>query len=158
MHSKYDVYLCTHPQAVTSSAMFRAVATPLLLHPLGWAQQGYQFRVVQEPRGNNLITITLAPQNVLDTLFPDFQHDRLSVCNMSTREIFLNEARWLGVYADNKSDLSLPAYRAYMVQHEVGHALGFGHTTCTTPGGKCPVMQQQTLGHGACAPYPFPAP
>lgn len=158
MPAEYAVYLTAHPEAQTSEAMFRALATPLVMHPLGWANQGYSFTIVPQPRGKKLITITLAPQHVMDALFPDFQQDRLSVCNMTTREIYLNEGRWLGTHSGNKSDLSLPAYRAYMVQHEVGHALGFGHVQCTAPGTNCPIMVQQTLGHGACAPYPFPTP
>lgn len=159
---QYSVYVATHPDATTSHAMFYAMVVPMLQHPLGWAHQGYTFDVVTSvaaaTRAKPLITITLTPQHVLDRDFPQFAKDRLSLCNMVTREIFLNEARWLDQYDDNRSNLSLPAYRAYMVQHEVGHALGFGHTKCKQPGAKCPIMVQQTRGTGGCAPYPFPSP
>lgn len=155
----FAVYITTHGDSTQSEAMFRNMVIPLLQHPLGWAGQGYTFDVVQSPHAARrpLITITLSPQHVLDRDFPEFAKDRLSLCNMATREIFLNEQRWLDVYDDNKSNLSLPAYRAYMVQHEVGHALGFGHTKCKQPGAKCPIMVQQTRGTGGCAPYPFPS-
>jgi hypothetical protein len=154
----YTVFVTTHPLAATSQVAFHAIVVPLLQHPLGWAHQGYTFRVVPDlgQAHPNLITITLTPQRVLDELFPTFAAERLSLCDMTTRQIYLNEGRWLGEYSDNKSQLSLPAYRAYMVQHEVGHALGFGHTTCQAPGTKCPIMVQQTKGTGQCVPYPFP--
>ena len=51
----------------------------------------------------------------------------------------------------------LVAYHAYMVNHEVGHALGHGHQFCTHPGRSAPVMMQRTKGLGACKPNPWPS-
>jgi hypothetical protein len=39
----------------------------------------------------------------------------------------------------------LPAYRQYMVNHEIGHFFGHGHSVCPAGGGPAPVMMQQTL-------------
>jgi hypothetical protein len=158
MTKTYSVFFAVHPDSTVDVNLFRAIAIPLLQSPAGWVKKGYRFKVVDDLGSNpaNLITITLAPQAALDAMFPTFVHSRLSVCNMATREVFINEQRWLRMYDDDRSDLELPAYRMYVIQHEVGHALGLEHERCRGPGEKAPVMLQQTLGHGDCTPWPFP--
>jgi putative cell wall-binding protein len=52
----------------------------------------------------------------------------------------------------------LPAYRGYLVNHEVGHALGHDHVGCPRAGALAPVMMQQTVSTGACLPNPWPYP
>lgn len=163
--SHYTVYFDVDPQAKTSAGMFRGLATPLLLHPLGWAQfhSKYSFTVVNHKPaspGKNFIHVTLTPQSVMDRNFPDFKKERLSLCNLDTLEIFINEQRWLREFDDDKSELQLPAYRAYVIQHEIGHAIGkHKHETCKAPGtgAKTPIMLQQTKGTQGCTPYPFPS-
>jgi hypothetical protein len=73
----------------------------------------------------------------------------------------INDARWVRgavAYAGN-----LGAYRTYVVNHEVGHALGHDHEACDKAGALAPVMMQQTLGLqttgvGSCRPNAFPYP
>jgi len=151
----YRVQVGVHPLARTHPRVFRALVEPLIQHPRGWASHGHVFHLNGTNTHHPLITITLAPQVALDVMFPDFSQERLSLCDMDTREIFLNEQRWYREYDDDKSGLSLPAYRLYMVQHEIGHALGLGHAKCGGPGENSPIMVQQTKGTGACKPYPF---
>ena len=71
-------------------------------------------------------------------------------------------------FADNKKSLvasrlgtriqrlGLDDYRAYMINHEVGHYLGFGHVTCPAAGSASPVMQQQSITLNGCEPNPWP--
>jgi len=103
--------------------------------------------------------VTLTSNTTIREMFPpEFADKKLSVCNMQTREIFLNEDRWRRNIPD-KSHLPLPAYRAYVVQHELGHALGHGHPDAELTGSKhrpAPVMIQQTLGIGKYSANPFP--
>lgn len=56
--------------------------------------------------------------------------------------VFINDARWIRGAMSFNGDLS--AYRAYAVNHEVGHALGNGHQSCPAQGALAPVMMQQS--------------
>jgi hypothetical protein len=38
------------------------------------------------------------------------------------------------------------SYRPYMINHEVGHALGFDHQPCPADGALALVLMQQTFG------------
>lgn len=51
----------------------------------------------------------------------------------------------------------LPAYRRYVLNHEVGHGLGYGHESCPRAGARAPVMQQQTFRTHPCRPNGWPA-
>ena len=146
------VYLTVHADAVTPQQVFEKIAAPLVEHPLGWKH----LRVVHDAASADSV-VTLTPQRIIDQMFPkEFAKKKLSVCNMETREVWMNEDRWRRTIPDN-SHLPLSAYRAYMVQHELGHALGHEHARkCSKRGDAAPVMIQQTLGIGKCSPNPFP--
>ncbi len=65
-----------------------------------------------------------------------------------TPEIYIDEVNWNGV---PESGLSVDDYRIYVINHEMGHALGFDHVPCdatTAVNGVCPVMYQSTRGCG----------
>ena len=71
--------------------------------------------------------------------------------------VVINEDRWLGASpAWNEAGGSLRDYRHMVVNHETGHWLGFGHSTCGSPGTAAAVMQQQSMGLAGCAPNPWP--
>lgn len=58
--------------------------------------------------------------------------------------VVLNESRWVRGAAPFAGDLG--SYRQYLVNHEVGHGLGFAaHEPCGGEGELAPIMMQQTL-------------
>jgi hypothetical protein len=84
-----------------------------------------------------------------------------SCYNGDQARVVLNDARWVRGAVAYAGDLA--GYRLYVVNHEVGHALGNGHVACPRNGALAPVMMQQTLGIstpgvGTCKPNPWPYP
>jgi hypothetical protein len=74
-------------------------------------------------------------------------------------KVVINADRWrLSVpsYVDNGIPLSI--YRAYVLNHEIGHELGRGHVGCPAAGRPAPVMLTQTLGLQGCTANPWPYP
>ncbi|OKH80716.1 hypothetical protein EB75_20200 [Mycobacterium sp. ST-F2] len=58
--------------------------------------------------------------------------------------VFINEARWVRGAVPFQGDIG--SYRQYLINHEVGHALGFRmHEPCGDNGGLAPIMMQQTF-------------
>lgn len=58
--------------------------------------------------------------------------------------VFINEARWVRGAVPFEGDVG--SYRQYVINHEVGHAIGYlRHESCDAQGGLAPVMMQQTF-------------
>lgn len=61
-----------------------------------------------------------------------------------TSYVVLNESRWVRGAASFNGDLG--SYRQYLLNHEVGHGLGYAtHEACGGDGELAPIMMQQTL-------------
>ncbi|HEX2773034.1 MAG TPA: DUF3152 domain-containing protein [Micromonosporaceae bacterium] len=74
-----------------------------------------------------------------------------------TGKVILNLDRWqLSVDHLVAARVPLALYRAYVVNHEVGHELGYRHEGCPRRGAPAPVMMQQTLFLDGCRPNPWP--
>ncbi|MEU6574337.1 DUF3152 domain-containing protein [Streptomyces sp. NPDC046805] len=90
----------------------------------------------------------------------DTTEDNVSCDSASTDRVMINAYRWAQgskTYGD-----AIHPYRQMLINHEVGHRLGYGHVTCDKDGELAPVMQQQTkfLDHDGihCLPNPWPFP
>lgn len=90
----------------------------------------------------------------------DTTEDNVSCDSAATDRVMINAYRW-AQGAETYGD-KMYAYRQMLINHEIGHRLGYGHVTCTTDGALAPVMQQQTkfLDHDGIRcranPWPFP--
>jgi len=78
------------------------------------------------------------------------------------QNVVINLTRWRqgtdgsGSDAGGATVYSPTEYRALVVNHEVGHALGHGHVPCPGSGRSAPVMMTQFFGIGGCAQNIWP--
>lgn len=101
------------------------------------------------------ITVVLASPDLSASMCrPLVTYGTLS-CRQGDQAI-LTLYRWAKAIPDYGKDRT--GYRRYVVNHEVGHALGHAHQYCPGKGRIAPVMMQQTKGLGVCRPnsWPFP--
>ena len=77
-------------------------------------------------------------------------------CRNGSR-VMLNSYRWRSGTPEYASNLN--EYRTYQINHEIGHYLGNGHTSCPGSDRVAPVMMQQTKGLDGCTMngWPFPS-
>ncbi|KUO11709.1 DUF3152 domain-containing protein [Streptomyces sp. DSM 15324] len=87
----------------------------------------------------------------------DTTEDNVSCDSAATERVMINAYRWAQgsrTYGD-----AIHAYRQMLINHEVGHRLGYHHENCRKDGELAPVMQQQTkfLDHNGihCLPNPW---
>lgn len=139
--------------AVDPGAFARAVKRTLLDRRSWAASRGFGLRRVGDPSEPVSFRVTLASPRTTDQLCAPLQTRSVHSCHQHGRAV-LNAERWRrGVPAYGRD---LAGYRQYMVNHEVGHALGQSHLPCPGTGLPAPVMMQQTIGVDGCRPNPWP--
>jgi Protein of unknown function (DUF3152) len=69
--------------------------------------------------------------------------------------ILINLRRWLN--GAPGFAMNLDGYHTMVINHEMGHRLGFSHMHCPAAGTLAPIMMQETIDIGGCLPnaYPF---
>ena len=137
---------------------FPAAVRAHLTDPRGW-QTADDVRfddVTPEQRakgaGTDIRILFASPRLVDEECAPLRTGGRLS-CHHDGK-VMINAWRW--VHGSRTYGADLARYRVYLVNHEVGHALGHGHRPCPAPGAAAPVMLQQTLRLEGCRPNPYP--
>lgn len=87
--------------------------------------------------------------------------DNVSCDSASTERVMINAYRW-AQGSETYGDDEIFSYRQMLINHEVGHRLGYTHVTCDKDGDLAPVMQQQTkfleFDGVRCLPNPWPYP
>ena len=140
-------------------AGFAAAVEDTLGDPRSWGNGGrMSFQRVGEAEaegGDYAFKVTLISPGNMERYCPGVGTGGYTSCRYGDRAV-INLARWATAVPDYEGDI--PTYRHYVVNHEVGHALGNGHQECPGPGRPAPVMQQQTLGLEGCAKNAWPYP
>ncbi|MGC9499881.1 DUF3152 domain-containing protein [Streptomyces sp. WG7] len=90
----------------------------------------------------------------------DTTQDNVSCDSAATERVMINAYRWAQGAEPYGDDLH--GYRQMLINHEIGHRIGFNHVTCDKDGELAPVMQQQTkfIDHDGidCRPNPWAYP
>ncbi|HWB74969.1 MAG TPA: DUF3152 domain-containing protein [Nannocystaceae bacterium] len=110
----------------------------------GWAAAGHRFVVVD---GDAEITVVLAKPKTVDELCAPLVTGGSFSCGRKGRAV-INARRWHDGASTYRGQLA--AYRTYVINHEVGHLLGFEHAACPGKGRRAPVMLQQTKSLAGC--------
>lgn len=138
----------------TNPSDFAAAVERTLADPRSWGRRGVlSFQRVSS--GPVAFRVLLASPRTVDRYCAPLNTNSYTSCFMSGRAV-INFERWeraVPWYADD-----LATYRQYVINHEVGHALGRGHVNCPASGAVAPVMQQQTLSMQGCRRNAWPYP
>ncbi|MFE9171815.1 DUF3152 domain-containing protein [Streptomyces kebangsaanensis] len=126
----------------------------VLDHEQGWSHSGdVVFRQVADESAT--LVIRIATPNTSDGICAAGGLDTHGELNCRVgRTVAVNLKRWqLG---SPEFDGPPEEYRALIINHEVGHWLGYGHRTCPGPGEPAPVMMQQIKGLYGCVSNAWP--
>jgi len=132
---------------------FANLVMATLNDPRGWSNDGFTFART-DTDDYDVEVVLASPDTATRLCEPLDTYGKLSCRNGDKAVITL--FRWVNGTQDYADDLT--GYRQYVVQHEVGHALGNGHVDCPAAGEPAPLMMQQTLGLDGCTPNPWPFP
>jgi len=139
------------PTAFGGDDAFAAMVDQTLANPKSWTHDA-QFAFVRiDANGRNKpdIRISLSsPMTVRQGCGYEFPLET-SCYNPSygagvEPRVFINEARWVRGALAFQGDVG--SYRQYLINHEVGHAIGYlRHEPCDKQGALAPIMMQQTF-------------
>ena len=132
----------------TSQAEAAVEIQRVLNDPRGWSSES-EVAFVQVAQGEGAVQIMVASPATTDRLCRPLNTAGWLSCRNGNR-ILLNHDRWTGAVRHWTADVA--EYRAYLVNHEMGHMLGHGHTGCPGDGELAPVMMQQTKSLRGCVP------
>ncbi|MFF1278029.1 DUF3152 domain-containing protein [Streptomyces marokkonensis] len=128
----------------------------ILAAPRGWTDnRSYAFRLVGAGEPHDL-TVTIATPGTADALcWAGIRQDTGGEYNCEVSDgVVVNLKRW--VKGSPTFDGPIHDYRALIINHEMGHFLGYAHTTCAGPGQLAPVMMQQIKGLHGCIANAWP--
>ncbi|MGA7051329.1 MAG: DUF3152 domain-containing protein [Mycobacterium sp.] len=127
---------------------FAQMVDQTLANPKGWTHNP-QFAFIRIDNGKPDFRISLvSPVTVREGCGYEFRletscYNPVYGSDRQSR-VFINEARWVRGALPFEGDIG--SYRQYVINHEVGHAIGYvRHEPCDKQGALAPVMMQQTF-------------
>ena len=124
----------------------------ILNDPRGWATvENQSFQIVDREDAD--LNIIFAKPETVDELCYPLQTNGIYSCR-NEKNVVINIFRWVSGANDFDKDLS--TYRIYLINHEVGHYLGWGHSNCPSQHALAPVMMQQSKTTDGCIPNGWP--
>jgi hypothetical protein len=139
---------CVNP---AESSDFRNLVTAALAAPQGWALGG-RLAFTEAGSGCNF-TVTRLGQTAMSALGPACQGQATCLVGGT---LAVSEQALQGAPATWKGDAA--SYQTQLINHVVGHWLGFEHASCTAKSA-APVLSTPTVTLGGCSPnwYGVPA-
>lgn len=125
---------------------FAAMVDATLTNPKSWTHdKKFGFRHIENtPDAKPDLRIQLTSVGTTHELCGNDIGMETSCFYTDGNRVIINEARW--VRGATPFDGDLGAYRQYLINHEVGHGIGYAnHVPCTGNGDLAPIMMQQTL-------------
>lgn len=120
-------------------------------------RRGWRRNFNRVPSGGSMRLILASP-TLVDKLCAPLATKGYTSCSIGNY-VVINVYRWAyNAEPFAKAGGSLAQYRQYVINHESGHYLGYGHRQCPGAGQLAPVMQQQTLFVKPCRPNGWPNP
>ena len=141
-------------------AGFAAAVEATLGDPRSWGNDGrmsfQRVGLAETAAGRFDFKVSLVSPGSMEKYCPGVGTGGYTSCRYGDRAV-INLARWATAVPHFDGDIA--TYRQYVVNHEVGHALGNReHPPCPGAGQLAPVMQQQTLGLDGCLKNAWPYP
>jgi hypothetical protein len=131
---------------------FAATARSILQDARGWSLGGSV--AISPVSAGGDFTLILASPSVVENAAPVCSS--AYSCRVGDR-VYINDRNWRqATPAWNQTGAPLWLYREYLINHEVGHFLGYGHEDCAEAGALAPVMQQQSISLQGCEPNGWP--
>lgn len=129
---------------------FSSMIDATLGDPRGWtADEAFAFKHVAVDDSPDTV-IRLVSTDTAREMCGSDQFSLEVSCRLSPQmngepdQVILNIARWVRGAVPFQGDLGM--YRQYLVNHEMGHRLGYAfHESCPEDGALAPLMMQQTL-------------
>ncbi|MGY5033915.1 DUF3152 domain-containing protein [Streptomyces sp. 900116325] len=128
----------------------------ILAAPRGWTHNGVSsFRLVSAGEPYDL-KVKIATPGTADALcWEGIHQDTEGEYNCEIPNgVVVNLKRWVKGSPTFGGPIS--DYRALIINHEIGHALGHPHMACAGPGQLAPVMMQQIKGLHGCVANAWP--
>ena len=141
------------------AAAFAAAVEATLSDPRSWGGGGrmsfQRVGATEAAASQYEFKVSLISPGSMERYCPGVGTGGYTSCRYGERAV-INLARWATAVPHYDGDVA--TYRHYVVNHEVGHALGNGHVDCPGAGQVAPVMLQQTLRLDGCVKNAWPYP